>query len=175
MTTQPETLRLRPDVLRWARERANLTEEDLARKVRLKAERVQQWEQSGEISMAWAERLADATHSPLGFLFLSFPPDERLPITDFRTRAGRTPPKVSIDLLETVQAIQQRSAWLRDELIDTGAEPAQLVSAYRQGTSSVDAAEAMRSLWGLQQIGPPTPSHGLTPSAGFVTTLRPPA
>lgn len=149
MTTQSETLRLRPDVLRWARERADLTEEDLARRVKLKADRVHQWEQSGEISMAWAERLADATHSPLGFLFLSFPPYETLPINDFRTRAGDTPLNPSLDLLETVYAMQQRSAWLRDELIDTGAEPVQLVNAYRQGTSSVDAAQAMRSALGL--------------------------
>ena len=149
MTTQSETLRLRPDVLRWARERADLTEEDLARRVKLKADRVHQWEQSGEISMAWAERLADATHSPLGFLFLSFPPYETLPINDFRTRAGDTPLNPSLDLLETVYAMQQRSAWLRDELIDTGAEPVQLVNAYRQGTSCVDAAQAMRSALGL--------------------------
>ncbi len=149
MTTQPETLKLRPDVLRWARERANLTEEDLARKVRLNAERVHHWEQSGEISMAWAKRLADATHSPLGFLFLSLPPEEVLPITDFRAHAGQTPERVSVDLLETVHAMQQRSAWLRDELIDTGTEPVKLVNAYRQGTSSVDAAQAMRSALGL--------------------------
>ena len=79
MTTQRETLRLRPDVLRWARERADLTAGDLARKVKLKVERVEQWESSGEISMAWAERLAAATHSPLGFLFLSFPPTSLFP------------------------------------------------------------------------------------------------
>ena len=149
MTTQRETLQLRPAVLRWARARAGLTTEELARKVKLKAERVDEWENSGEISMAWAERLADATHSPLGFLFLSFPPDEPLPITDFRTRSGQTPPRVSVDLLETVQTMQQRSGWLRDELIDTGAEPARLVSTYQPGASDADAAGAMRSALGL--------------------------
>ena len=149
MTTQRETLQLRPAVLRWARERADLTTEDLARKVKLKAERVEEWENSGTISMAWAERLAAATHSPLGFLFLSFPPDEPLPIADFRTRAGHASPGVSVDLLETVHAMQQRSAWLRDELIDTGAAPVPLVSAYRYGASSVDAAQAMRAALGL--------------------------
>lgn len=149
MTTQRETLQLRPAVLRWARERADLTTEELARKVKLKAERVNEWETSGEISMAWAERLAAATHSPLGFLFLSFPPDEPLPITDFRTRAGQTPRRVSVDLLETVQTMQQRSAWLRDELIDTGAVPLPLIRAYRRGVSTVDAADAMRSALGL--------------------------
>lgn len=149
MTTQRETLRLRPDVLRWARERADLTAGDLARKVKLKVERVEQWESSGEISMAWAERLADATHSPLGFLFLSFPPDEPLPITDFRTRAGQAPQRVSVDLLQTVYVMQRRSAWLRDELIENGAEPVKLVGAHRQEASEVDSALAMRSAMGL--------------------------
>ena len=149
MTTQRETLKLRPAVLRWARERADLTTEDLARKVKLKAERVEEWENSGAISMAWAERLAAATHSPLGFLFLSFPPDEPLPITDFRTRAGQAPPRVSVNLLETVHAMQQRSGWLREELIGTGAGPVLLVGAYRHGSSTVDAAHAMRSALGL--------------------------
>ena len=39
MTTQHETLKLQPDILRWARERADLTTEELARKVKLKSER----------------------------------------------------------------------------------------------------------------------------------------
>lgn len=149
MTTQRETLRLRPDVLRWARERADLTTEELARKVKLKAERVNEWENSGEISMAWAERLAAATYSPLGFLFLSFPPYQSLPINDFRTRVGDTPLNPSLELLETVYAMQQRSGWLREELIDTGAEPVPLVGAFRLGARNVDAADAMRSALGL--------------------------
>lgn len=149
MTTQHETLKLQPDVLRWARERADLSPEDLARKVKLKAERVEEWETSGEISMTWAERLAAATHSPLGFLFLSFPPEEPLPITDFRTRGGQAPQRVSVDLLQTVYAMQRRSAWLRDELIENGAEPVKLVGAHRHEASEVESALAMRSALGL--------------------------
>ncbi len=151
MTTQHEILRLRPNVLRWARERADLTTDELARKVNLKAERVQEWESSGAISMTWAERLAAATHSPLGFLFLSLPPYETLPIGDFRTRAGDTPPNPSSELLETVYAMQHRSEWLREELMDTGAEPVTLVGAYRSGNNREDDASAMRSALGLPQ------------------------
>ena len=131
MATLPETLRLQPDVLRWARQRADLTPDQLAHKVRLKADRVLEWERSGEISMDWVEKLAAATHSPLGYLFLSFPPFETLPITDFRTRAGDTPLDPSLEMLETIYAMQQRSDWLREELIDIGAEPVQLVGAFR--------------------------------------------
>lgn len=151
MTTSPETLRLQPDVLRWARQRADLTPDQLAHKVRLKADRVLQWERSGEISMDWAEKLAAATHSPLGYLFLSFPPYESLPINDFRTRAGDTPLNPSLELLETVYAMQHRSEWMREELIDTGAEPVQLVGAFQHGVSNAGAADAMRTALGLSE------------------------
>ena len=101
--------------------------------------------------MDWAEKLAAATHSPLGYLFLSFPPFESLPINDFRTRTGDTPLNPSLELLETVYAMQHRSEWMREELIDTGAEPVQLVGAFQPGASSVDAAFAMRSTLGLAE------------------------
>ena len=73
MTGRRETLTLQPDVLRWARERADFSVDALAQKVGVKAERVLGWENAGAISMPQAEKLARATHTPLGYLFLSFP------------------------------------------------------------------------------------------------------
>ncbi len=140
---------MQPDVLRWARERADLTTDELARKVGLKAERVLEWERSGEISMDWAERLAGATHSPLGYLFLTFPPVEPLPIRDFRTRANESPARPSLDLLETVYAMQHRQEWLREELIETGAEPIAFVGAYHPNGNYSAVADAMRVALGL--------------------------
>lgn len=144
MTGQPEFLLLQPDVLRWARERAELTDDALARKVNLKVERVLEWERSGQIKMAWAERLANATHTPLGYLFLSFPPYEHLPIQDFRTRAGEAPARPSADLLETVYAMQRRQDWMREELIDTGADPLDFVGAHHPSGNHGAVAGAMR-------------------------------
>ena len=144
MTNQRELLILRPDVLRWARERAELTDDALADKVNLKVERVLEWERSGQISMAWAERLAHATNIPLGYLFLSFPPYEHLPIQDFRTRRNETPAQPSVDLLETVYAMQRRQDWMREELIDTGAEPLRFVGAHHTNGNYGVVAGAMR-------------------------------
>ena len=149
MTTQRETLQLKPDVLRWARERADLTTDELARKVHLIPERVFEWENSGQISMDWAERVAHATHSPLGYLFLSFPPVEPLPIRDFRTRAGDPPMRPSRNLLETVYAMQRRQEWLRDELIETGAEPLAFVGAFHPNANYAAVADAMRDALAL--------------------------
>ncbi len=151
MTAQRETLQLQPDVLRWARERADLTPDELAHKVHLITDRVLEWENSGRISMDWAERVAHATHTPLGYLFLSFPPVEPLPITDFRTRTNGTPTRPSLNLLETVYSMQHRQDWMRDEMIDTGAEPLAFVSAFRRDSNLGAMADAMRNALALSQ------------------------
>lgn len=144
MTPQSELLRLQPDVLRWARRRADLSEDALASKVKLNAGRILEWERSGQISMAWVERLADATHTPLGYLFLTFPPNESLPIRDFRTRDNLSPAKPSPDLLETVYAMQRRQDWMRDELVETGAAPLDFVGAHHPNGNYGAVAHAMR-------------------------------
>ncbi|MBI4025157.1 MAG: hypothetical protein HY360_09260 [Verrucomicrobia bacterium] len=80
-------LTLQPRVLRWARERADLDAAALAKKVggSTTAERVEEWERTGKLTCTQARKLAHVTHTPEGFLYLVEPPDDQLPIPDFRT------------------------------------------------------------------------------------------
>ena len=145
MSSRRLQITLQPDVLRWARERTRISQDELARKMQVKPEVVLEWERSGRISIAQADRLAQRTHTPLGFLYLTEPPEDHLPIPDFRTRSDGTPPRPSPDLLETVETMQRRQAWMHDELIEDGAEPLDFVGAY--GTTDVhhrQVAIAMR-------------------------------
>ena len=136
---------LRPGVLRWARKRAGIRRADLALKIKVKTERVVEWESTGNISVAQADKLAKCTHTPLGFLYLSEPPDDSLPIPDFRSRQpGGTPARPSPDLLETVYAMQRRHGWMREDLIESGAQPLEFVGAYSIQDSHVEVADAMR-------------------------------
>ena len=117
-------LSLTPKVLRWARERAGLDQTTLAKKVTGKptAERVKQWEKTGMLTFAQVRKLANATHTPEGFLYLNEPPDDRLPIPDFRTVGDELVRRPSPDLLDTVNMMQRRQTWMRDFLIEE-AEP----------------------------------------------------
>lgn len=143
MSSRRLQITLQPDVLRWARERAKLQPEELAKKMGVKGpERVLEWESDGKISVAQVDRLAKCTYTPLGFLYSKEPPDERLPIADFRTREGAPPP--SPDLLETVYLMLRRQAWMREELIEEGEEPLDFVGAYGMETPAQRVAEAMR-------------------------------
>jgi transcriptional regulator with XRE-family HTH domain len=91
---------VQPQLLRWARERASLAPEQLARRVGLKEARVTQWETTGQLSLAHLERVASKTYTPVGFFFLPEPPEETLPIPDFRTLDGDRVKRPSPNLLD---------------------------------------------------------------------------
>jgi len=137
---------VRPQLLRWARERARLDPDDL----RTRFPRITDWER-GEAhpTLKQLEQFAKATHTPLGYLFLPDPPVERVPIPDFRTVGGGHIDRPSPDLLETVYLCQQRQEWYRDFARSTGEAPLGFVgSAYL--ASAVEATAArMRSALGL--------------------------
>ena len=114
---------LQPSVLRWARERAGFGMERVAAKVGVRPDRVVEWERSGRISMSQVDRLAHCTHTPVGYLYLREPPEDDLPIPDFRASGGESPRRPSPDLLETVDLLARRQAWMRNELIEDGADP----------------------------------------------------
>ena len=134
----------RPQVLRWARERAGLTDEALAGKLRVAPAQVQRWEQTGTLKLSQAEKLATVTHTPLGFLFLAEPPDDRLPIPDYRTVDDAPVRRPSPDLLETIQAMQRRQAWMRDFLIEEGETPLSFVGSATTQDQPRAVAAAMR-------------------------------
>ena len=145
-----QQITLEPNVLRWARERVNLSPETLAEKMKVKPDRVTEWEQSGKISIAQAERLAARTHTPLGYLYLGEPPDDSLPIRDFRTQGGDLPNRPSPNLLDTIYLMQRRQAWLRDDLIENEEDPLPFIGAYSRVDGHTKVAAAMRDALGLK-------------------------
>ncbi len=135
---------LQPSVLRWARERARLDVDVLARKVGVRPERVAEWEASGTITVAQADKVAHHTHTPVGFLFLNEPPEDRLPISDFRTRNVGAPERPSPDLLETVYLMQRRQAWMHDDLVEEKSDPLDFVGVFSLDSRPERVATAMR-------------------------------
>ena len=150
MTSRSQQITLQPHVLRWARKRAGLIPAQLAKKMSVKPERVSDWERTGQISIAQADKLAAKTYTPLGYLYLTDPPDEPLPIRDFRTRGDDPPKRPSVNLLDTVYQMQRRQAWMRDDLIEGEADSIPFVGAYSLNDSHAEIAAAMRAALGLK-------------------------
>lgn len=112
---------VRPGMLRWACERARLDAEAVARRI----PSFPAWERGERRpTLKQLQAFARTTHTPIGFLFLEEPPDERLPAPDFRTAAGRTPTGPSPELRDTLYLCQQRQHWYREWAQTTGEAPA---------------------------------------------------
>ena len=151
MSSRRTKITLAPEVLRWARERASLSPEDLAGKVNVKPETIEGWESTGKISFAQIDRLADRTYTPFGFLFLSKPPEEQLPMTDYRTGSNSPSPRPSPNLLDTVYQMQSRQSWMRCEVFCRGSEPLGLVGKCGMDTKPQHAAQVLRDFLGLSE------------------------
>lgn len=142
---------LQPTILRWARTRAGLTVEVLAQKMHVKPQRVIAWEENGELSFKQAEKLANVTHTPFGYLYLLEPPQEALPINDFRTVGSEAIGHPSPDLLATLDQAQQIQSWFRDELIARGQEPLSFVGSLSQDVPIIEAANRIRQVVGFDE------------------------
>ena len=135
---------LNPVVLRWARQRAGFDREQLALKLAVNPRVVSEWEETGRITFAKADGLARCTYTPLGYLYLSEPPDDSLPIVDFRARQDAQPSRPSPNLLETVYQMQRRQMWMRDEQIYQECPPLAFVGAFDLDSPHEEVAAAMR-------------------------------
>ncbi len=137
---------VKPELFRWARERARLDAAALA-------ERFPKYEQreSGKAqpTLKQLEQVARKTMTPFGYFFLPEPPEEKLPIPDFRTLRDQPMGRPSPNLIETIYAMQRRQDWMRDYLLDAGADPLDFVGSVTLQSSPLDAARRIRETFGL--------------------------
>lgn len=136
-----------PELLRWARERAGLEIADLVRKF----PKVESWERGeAQPTFKQLEAFAGATRVAFGYLFLTEPPVERIPIPDLRTIRNQELRRPSPDLLDTLYAMQRRQAWLREELIEGEAEPLEFVGSARLTDEPDAVGREMRRIIGFE-------------------------
>lgn len=146
---------VKPELLRWARERAGRDIADLTGRFA----RLAEWERGeAQPTFRQLEDFAKATHVPFGYLFLPEPPVERIPIPDLRTVRNQKLSQPSPDLLDTIHAMQRRQAWLREEQIECEAEPMEFVGSARPTDDPQGVGREMRRIVGLddgwaQRIG----------------------
>lgn len=140
---------IRPALIRWARERAGLSREDLAARFG----KLPEWEE-GERRPTWrqAEAFARAVHAPIGYLFLDEPPEESVPIPDFRTVAGRAATRPSPNLLDTIHACQERQDWYREFVRAERRPEVAFIGAAALDTPPETAAARIRDTLGFEPV-----------------------
>ncbi|WP_428000145.1 helix-turn-helix domain-containing protein [Acidovorax sp.] len=136
---------VQPALFTWARQRARLDMAALAARF----PHLAQWE-TGEVqpTLRQLEQFAQATHAPVGYFFLPAPPQEAVPIPDFRTM-GQGVPRLSADLLDVIYTCLNRQAWYRDEAMVNGETPLSFIGSTTLATPPAEVAEAIRQKLGF--------------------------
>ena len=120
-----------PHMLRWAYERSGESAESAAQKMGVSPETLRSWElDNAKPSFSKAFEFAHKFNVPLGYLYLSKPPDEDFPLPDLRTVAGAHPRKPSPEFLDVLYDALRKQDWYRDYLKEQNAEPLSFVGRF---------------------------------------------
>lgn len=133
----------RPEIFRWARERSGQSLANLHPRF----PRLESWER-GEVrpTLRQLEAFAKAVFVPIGYFFLPEPPEERIPIPDFRTVRSELLEQASPNLLDVIYLCQRRQAWYRDYARVVGEEPRNFVGSVQTGDQVTLVADEMRRM-----------------------------
>lgn len=109
-TEVTERVEIHPSLIRWAVNRSGRGADALIGKF----PKLKSWQsdERAKLTFVELERLANETHTPMGFFFLKEPPNEEIPIPDFRTVKDRAVGEMSPDLVDTIHSMQLRQGWM---------------------------------------------------------------
>lgn len=137
---------VQPALLAWARERSGVPLDEVASKFPA----LDDWESGRrQPTLKQLEKFANSMHAPIGYFFLSEPPEESLPVPDFRTMGDQPIGHASPDLLETVYLCQQRQDWYRDYARVNREPPVAFVGSFSVAGDVVEAAARMSNVLGF--------------------------
>jgi Zn-dependent peptidase ImmA (M78 family) len=138
-----QTVNVKPDLIRWAIERSGRSLDVLVRYL----PRIEAWE-SGDAqpTLKQLETLAKKTWTPIGYFFLSEPPEEKLPVPDFRTARDEPVRRPSPNLIDTLHTMQRRQSWIRDYLIEMGHAPLAFIGSAKPTEKVESVATSIRRM-----------------------------
>ncbi len=135
---------VKPTLLHWACERSRIDGMELAARF----PKLDAW-LSDEVQPTFKqlEDFARATHVPFGYLFLPEPPEEPLPIADFRERSPGPP---SGDLLDTIYAAQRRQDWFKEYATTERLDAVEWIGRVTLKDKPAEIAARLRKLLGFE-------------------------
>ncbi|MXX97526.1 MAG: ImmA/IrrE family metallo-endopeptidase [Rhodothermaceae bacterium] len=142
-------IQVNPDLLHWALQRAGVSADALADKF----PKLNDW-LGGVLAptLKQLEAFANTTHTAIGLLFLPHPPEEPLPIPDFRKLPGGQFSRPSINLLDTIYLCQQRQAWYQEYQHLHGMEPVAFIGSASTADEVPEAAARIAQAIGFDLI-----------------------
>lgn len=117
-----------PNVLKWARESARMTEETAAAKVSVTSDKLKEWEEGvSQPTIRQAQTLAKAYKRSFALFFLPEIPRDFQPLQDFRKSGSK---ELTTSSIFIIREIQQKQAWISDVYSDNNEEKLSFVGQF---------------------------------------------
>jgi len=135
-----------PRLITWARERRRLPLNEAAEKLSVTADKLQNWEHGIKVpTFKQAISIAEKLYIPFGYLFLPTPPEEKLPLPDFRTVAGAPEYPPSPDFLDVLSDTLRKQQWYREYQESIEAERLEFIGRFTQEAEHKQIANDIRN------------------------------
>jgi Zn-dependent peptidase ImmA (M78 family)/transcriptional regulator with XRE-family HTH domain len=139
-----------PNVLKWARESARMTEESAAAKVSVTIEKLKEWEAgTSQPTIRQAQKLAKSYKRPFALFFLPDIPRDFQPLQDFRKSGSKALTTSSIFI---IREIQQKQAWISEVYLENQEEKLAYVGRFNINDNPQEVANDILS---TLKINPP--------------------
>jgi Zn-dependent peptidase ImmA (M78 family)/transcriptional regulator with XRE-family HTH domain len=140
-----------PNVMKWARESARMTEEIASSKVSVTTAKLMEWEAgTSQPTIRQAQKLAKAYKRPFALFFLPDIPNDFQPLRDFRKSGSKSLTTSSIFI---IREIQQKQAWISGVYAENHEEKLAFVGRFSVNDNPQDVATDMLNVLNI------TPSH----------------
>jgi Zn-dependent peptidase ImmA (M78 family) len=137
---------IKHDLLLWAVERAHIAIDVLSKKLSIKEEKLQSWLEGEELpTFKQAQKLANALQVPFGYLFLSEPPKEQLPVPDLRTIRDDPTYHMSANFKELLYDLDRKQRWYREYILENGAERLDFIGKFSLQDSKESIVDDIRA------------------------------
>lgn len=101
-----------PNILKWARESARMTEETAAAKISVNVDKLKEWEEGiSQPTIRQAQTLAKSYKRPFALFFLPEIPKDFQPLQDYRKSGSKSLSTASIFI---IREIQQKQSWISE-------------------------------------------------------------
>lgn len=143
-----EKANVTPNVLKWARESARITEEFAATKIpRISVGKLKEWEEgTSQPTIRQAQKLAKVYKRPFALFFLPEIPRDFQPLQDFRKKGSKVLGTASIFI---IREIQQKQAWISEVNEENNEEKIPFVGRFSIKDNPILVAEDILKTLGL--------------------------
>lgn len=120
------------DIVSWALRRAGVSEAELADRLNIREEKVVSWTLGNDHpTFIQAQTAAKVLGIPFGYFYLQKPPEEDLPLMDFRT-VGSVGRNLDVNTKNLLQDILYKRDWFKEYRVQQGYEKVSFIGSASQ-------------------------------------------